>query len=129
MTFTDVNRVSTYKNFRCIWYLVNITVLSLKWSFCFLNMWISDLANIYLHSFILLVLVSGMSMPLTSWRRWDRRLQNTRKLFEEGWYKPFVYLLISERRENVHLKSWLSVNMFQSSLKANNPIRPRMKYF
>jgi hypothetical protein len=127
--FTDLNRVNTYKSFRCTWYLVNITVLCLKWSFCFLNMWISNLADIHLHSFILLVLVSGMSMPLTSCRHWDSRLQNTRKLFEEGWYKPFVYLLISERRENVHFKSWLSVNMFQSSLKADNPIKPRTESF
>jgi len=38
-----------------------------------------------------------MSMPLTLWRHWDNRLQNTAKLFEEpGWYKCLVYLLISE---------------------------------
>jgi hypothetical protein len=34
-----------------------------------------------------LSLFQEMSMPLTSWRHWDSRLQNTRKLFEEDWYK------------------------------------------
>jgi hypothetical protein len=56
--FIHVKHVNNYKNFICTWYLVNITVLSLKWSFCFLNLWITDLVNIYLHSFILFVLVS-----------------------------------------------------------------------
>jgi len=40
----------------------------------------------------LVLLVSGMSMPLTSWRHWDSK--NTTNLFEEVWYKSFVFLLI-----------------------------------
>jgi hypothetical protein len=35
----------------------------------------------------------------------------------------------NEKTENVHLESWLSVYMFQSSLMADNLTRPRMKYF
>jgi hypothetical protein len=56
--FIDVKHVNNYKNVICKWYLINIIVLYLKWSFCFLNLWTTELVNIYLHSFILLVLVS-----------------------------------------------------------------------
>jgi hypothetical protein len=84
LTFIDVNRVNYYINFRCTWYLANIPFYLWNDFFVFLMyMWIFDVADIYLYSFILLVLVSGMSMPPTSWRHWDSRLQNTRKLFEE----------------------------------------------
>jgi len=50
-------------------------------------------------------------------------------LFTTGYCTKCPLSYQNIRTENVHLESWLSVYMFQSSLMADNLTRPRMKYF